>query len=235
MKFFKFRKEEERGKTIGYSNDWMSFYPGFKKWNFTIAPASYFDNRAYLSFCILWGQFYIHIPFIRSKYDVSDPPRYGFYFYSVSSWVPDSFVICKGKKNKFYDMPWSLDWIRTSILLNDGTWAHETKGNSQDFWKDEWVEKKWKEIHPYLNTRADGFMDYANATITVEEREWRPKWFKWTYLFKKVRRTISVEFDQGIGKGVDSYKGGTLGCGYDLLPNETPLKCLIRMMKERNL
>jgi hypothetical protein len=120
--------------------------------------------------------------------------------------------------------------------LKDGTWAHETKGNNQDFWKDEWVEKKWKETHHYFNTREDGSrIDYANATISVEEREWRPKWFKWTSLFKKVRKTISVEFDQEIGKGVGSYKGGTLGCSYELLPNERPVRCLMRMSKERNL
>jgi len=236
MSFLNFRKIKEKGKTIGYKNEWMSFYPGFKKWNFTIAPAGYFDNRAQINFCILWGQFYFDIPFIKSKYDEADPPRYGWYFYSTSRWIPDNFVILYGKKNKFFYLPWDLDWVRTSILLKDGTWAHETKGNNQDFWKDEWVEKKWKETHPYFNTREDGSrIDYANATISVEEREWRPKWFKWTSLFKKVRKTISVEFDQEIGKGVGSYKGGTLGCSYELLPNERPVRCLMRMSKERNL
>jgi len=63
----------------------------------------------------------------------------------------------------------------------------------------------------------------------------KPKWFKWTSLFKKVRRTIWAEFDEGVGKGKESWKGGTLGCGYDLLPHETPVQCLIRMSKERNL
>jgi hypothetical protein len=147
----------------------MSFYPGFKKWNFTIASASYFDNRAYLRFCILWGQFYIHIPFIRSKYDECDPPRYGFYFYSIGGWIPDNFVICYGKKTKFYHMPWELDWVRTSVLLKDSTWANETKGNRQDFWRDEWDEKKWKEIHPYMYTLKNGTTQHRIATITVDE------------------------------------------------------------------
>jgi len=31
----------------------------------------------------------------------------------------------------------------------------------------------------------------------------------------------------------DSDYNGTLGCGYELLPNETPLECLMRMEKER--
>jgi hypothetical protein len=232
-KFWKFSKIEERDKTVGYRNDWMSFYPGFKKWNFTIAPASYFDNRFYISFCILWGQFYIHIPFIRSKYDECDPPRYGWYFYSMDRWIPDNFIICYGKKTKFYHMPWELDWVRTSILLKDGTWANETRGNRQDFWKEEWKEKKWKEVHPYMYTLKNGTTQHRMATITVDEREWRPRWFKWTGLFKKIRTTIDVSFDDEVGERSGSWKGGTLGCGYNILPKETPLQCLRRMERER--
>jgi hypothetical protein len=35
------------------------------------------------------------------------------------------------------------------------------------------------------------------------------------------------------GERKGSWKGGTLGCSYELLPNETPLDCLKRMEKER--
>jgi hypothetical protein len=67
----------------------------------------------------------------------------------------------------------------------------------------------------------------------VEEREWRPRWFKWTSLFSKVKRTIDINFNDEVGERTGSWKGGTLGCGYDLLPDETPLECLRRMEKER--
>jgi hypothetical protein len=36
-----------------------------------------------------------------------------------------------------------------------------------------------------------------------------------------------------VGEEAGSWKGGVLGCGYTLLPNETPLQCLRRMEKER--
>jgi len=71
------------------------------------------------------------------------------------------------------------------------------------------------------------------ATISVEEREWRPRWFKWIGLFNKIRTTIDDDFDAEVGERSGSWKGGTLGCGYELLPKETPLQCLRRMERER--
>jgi len=43
-----------------------------------------------------------------------------------------------------------------------------------------------------------------------------------------IKRFDAVEFKNG------SWKGGTLGCGYTLRKNETPLECLKRMEVERN-
>ncbi len=79
---------------------------------------------------------------------------------------------------------------------------------------------------------------------------------KWFPYIKKVRKTIGIEFSYGgaidrkvivekngfqlkkkytgeVGERTNTYKGGTLGCGYNMLPNETPLETLRRMEKER--
>lgn len=74
---------------------------------------------------------------------------------------------------------------------------------------------------------------YRLATVKVKEMEWRPRWFMWTTLFAQKRTSIDIEFDKEVGERTGSWKGGTLGCGYNLLPNETPLECLRRMEKER--
>ena len=231
MRFLGLNKKKDGKKTF-WRNDWMSFYPGFYKLNFKISPAGYFDNRAQVDFSFGWGQFYIDIPFIRSKYDECDPPRYGFYFYSVSNWIPDSFVWCWKRKTYFYYMPWSLDWVRTSILLKDETWVHETKKNRKDFYKVTWDELRWINKYPYTYIKNNGDIQFAIATVKVSEIEWRPKWFKWTKVFAKIRKSIDVEFDREIGEGEGSYKGGVLGCGHNMLKNETPLQCLLRMQDE---
>lgn len=240
MKILGLRKSKEKYGTI-YKNDWMEFCTGWRKLNFSVSPASYFDNRAQIAFSLGWGQFYISIPFIRSKYDECDPPTYGFYFYSVYSWFPTSFVIRLGRKTKFFYMPWDLNWVRTSILRTDGEWEHETSEtklgtkNSKDFHnKKKWEGIIWEETHPYKYVLKNGTVQERTATIRVEEREWRPRWLKWTSAFSKKRRTIDVEFNEEVGERSGSWKGGTLGCGYELMSNETPLECLRRMERERS-
>jgi hypothetical protein len=232
MKFLSLKKYEESNK-IFWKNDWMSFYPGFHKLNFTVAPAGYFDNRAKINFSLGWGQFYIDIPFIKSNLDESDPPRYGFYFYSTYCWFPVSFVWCWGRKVYFFEMPWSLQWVRTSILLKGDTWVDETKQNTIFFCKISWDSLKWTARYPYTNTKENGDIQFTYAKVTLEEREWRPKWFKWTTLFSKVKRSIDVTFEREIGEGEGTYKGGVTGCGYDMIPNETPIQCLMRMQEQR--
>lgn len=67
----------------------------------------------------------------------------------------------------------------------------------------------------------------------VEEQEWRPKWLGWTGLFKKIKRSIRIEFSSEVGRDKGSWKGGCIGCGYELLPSESPMDCIKRMEKER--
>lgn len=66
----------------------------------------------------------------------------------------------------------------------------------------------------------------------VEEMEWRPKWLKWTKRFALIKRFIEVEFSQEMGSKKDTWKGGTMGCSYEMLPDEHPKECIRRMEKE---
>lgn len=231
-------RKSSYGKHTIYKNDWIEFCTGWTKINFKVAPAGYFDNRAQFSFSLGWGQFYISIPFTRSKYDECDPPQYGFYFYSIHDWFPTSFVLCLGRRTKFIYMPWDYTWVRTSALRVDNGWENETKAsklgtrNKEFYNKEKWAGILWMETYPYTYTLKNGTVQEREATLKVEEREWRPRWFKWTSLFSRIRRTIDISFNDEVGERTGSWKGGTLGCGYDLLPNETPSECLRRMEKE---
>lgn len=112
------------------------------------------------------------------------------------------------------------------------TWIHSTKEDRKEFYKDEWKEPNivFIETHPYTDL-YDGTV--VNATIRVEEMEWRPVSMQWTSLFSKIRKSIEIEFDKEVGVRKGSWKGGCIGCSYELLPNETPLECLRRMESER--
>ena len=88
-----------------------------------------------------------------------------------------------------------------------------------------------KKYHYDYTDKYDG--EVIPCTFWVEEREWRPKWLTWTNMFKTIRKYIEIEFDSEVGKEKGSWKGGCLGCGYDLLPGESPMDCIKRMERER--
>jgi hypothetical protein len=123
--------------------------------------------------------------------------------------------------------------VRTSLLKKDGKWEHEIKGSRKDFYEDKWNSVCFIETHPYLYTLKSGEQQLALATIKVREMEWRPIWFKWTNAFSHIRKSIDISFSEEVGEGTGSWKGGTVGCSWDILPNETPYYCLKRMEVER--
>lgn len=77
------------------------------------------------------------------------------------------------------------------------------------------------------------------AWVHVEEREWnRGKW-KWLrFILKRfpwgriVRRSIQIEFLDEVGPKKGSWKGGVIGTGFEMLPNETARDCWKRFCGE---
>lgn len=197
--------------------------------SFRISPVSYFDNRLLIHIELMWISWFIHIP-IYSTIDDCDYPEFGFYYSN------NALVLCWNMTKKFVYMPWDYTWIKTSRLLKDGTWAIDSKKTGRkDFWRDEWKEKLWQEIHHYkYTTKYNEVQDDVDATIGVSEMEHRPRWFKWTRLFAKTRKSIEIEFSNEVGSERGSWKGGVIGCGYEMLPGETPYVTLMRMQKERS-
>lgn len=224
-------------KYIGESNKRWELTTYYRKFlnptiSFRISPASYFDNRLMIHLDLLWISWYLHLP-IYSTIDECEYPEFGFYYHS------DSLVLCWNMKKKFIDMPWTYAWVRTSRLLKDGTWENEVKGGKRkDYSKerDQWeLDNLWQETYHYTYVMDSGEIQYdIEATVKVEEREWRQKWLMWTKFGNKVSKDISVEFSKEVGNRRGSWKGGTLGCGYPMKPNETPLKTLRRMQRERS-
>ena len=253
-------------KYITEDSKWVSFYPKFNS-SFYIEKAGYFDERpvvhtsltqliilvAIVPLTILspllilltpllffgWGKLYINLP-IKTGIQDSDSAAWGFNYHDNKIWiyVGGGGNFQGGKKWKTITMLWYMTWVRTSTLMQDGSWFNEDKKNrirwdkSNDIGSYDWLNaNKWKETYEYTDKYDN---TKVNATISVKEREWRPHGFKWTKLFSKSDRCIEIEFDKEVGKRKGSWKGGTVGCSYTLLKNETPLQCLRRMEKERN-
>ena len=220
-------------KKIEYSNNWFTFWTGWR-FNLTYDVCGYFDNRPVIDLGLIYFTFRFRLPFRNRWTDECDPPSYGIKIHGNILWAEMG-----GKGNLEGNRSWSWylpifhkEWVRTSILLIDDAWAHETPGHRMYFYKDKWANFKQTWHYSYTD-KYDG--EVIEATITVAEREWRPKWLTWTKLFAKVRRSIEVNFASEVGQRKGSWKGGTLGCGYDMKPGETALECIKRMEQERDL
>lgn len=266
MEMFNLRKRVE-GKDVYWKNGDIEFHPRFHKAMVKVYKTGYGSCKAQLCCTITtllgligllispfiglwfaiamlviilfipWGELYMRLPIITNNNGFNSP-SWGFYFYGEGQKIPDTFVICKGKKTKHIYLPWSYDWIRTSRMLKDGTWLHERKGDRKrgidiDWFSKDTEDRLWSETHDYYYILNSGEVQERKATIKVEEREWRPMWFRWTKLFAHVRTCIDIEFDQEVGERSGSWKGGTVGCSWDMQPNETPFKALRRMENER--
>ena len=213
-----------------YSHKKYEFTTGWSGFNLVYTTKGY-DNKSHLHISLIWGQLFLFLSKNEKEYvsweydDISK--KYGISRYGLTP----SIFIYYGKKYKIYNMPWIYEWIRTSVLLKDGTcWEHETKGNRKEFWREDiYGDKIWKEEHPYTYRLKNGKVQKVIATITVEEREWRRKWTSRIKLFPKIIKSINVKFSEEIGEETGSYKGGVIETGYNMLKDETPLQTLRRM------
>jgi hypothetical protein len=138
--------------------------------------------------------------------------------------------------------PWNLDWRSTEILTHEAygpgmavVWG-EYKGNRRPFF-DTWNErqsaaKRVSKDYPYAYILKNREVQKRTATVHVERREWRARW--WPIIpIRKVSTCIDVKFDKEVGEETGSWKGGCTGCGYEMKWGETPERCLSRMEHER--
>jgi len=134
-------------------------------------------------------------------------------------------------------MPWTFNWHSTEVLSHDFASVYyedrfTVKGTDwlERHKKQEQVEITHSQLFDYIYFKKDGTAQERIATVTVERRKWYLRCWPW---YKKVNTAIWVKFDQEVGEGSGSWKGGVTGSGYDILPNETPEQCLRRMEQFR--
>lgn len=183
--------------------------------------------------------FLIALPFLdRWAYDPHEiMEKWGVYYYQAA------IVFCWGRESKRVHMPWDYDHIKHEVRRPDGSWvpyvasydvgplrvvndAGATMGGKEP-------DGRWEATYPYRYTLKDGTVQERTAKCHVERREWRQKWLKWCPWFALKRQSLDVEFNDEVGERTGSWKGGCIGCGWDMLPNESPEQTLRRMEAER--
>lgn len=197
-----------------FGTHWGYFAPRFG-FEFRVGRGGYFDQRYSLTMCIIWGVVHLKLPFKTKLEEGCEWPSYGFHFFE------DSFIVEAGNWSKYMRVPfiaWEFDYHK--VMNTSGEWV-------QYIYDD---KSTHRETHDYTYKLKSGEVQNRKATCYKEVRQWHRKWFP---LAKMVRECISIDFSDEVGERSGSWKGGTIGCGYDLLPNESLESCLRRMEKER--
>jgi hypothetical protein len=123
--------------------------------------------------------------------------------------------------------PWTWEHVRHTYLNADGSVHHDA--GRQEYQ----APAETKAQYSYRYVLKNGTAQDRVATVNGDEREWRWRWFKWSPWPRKIRRSIDVSFNDEVGERTGSWKGGTVGCGYDWLHGETQEQALRRMERER--
>lgn len=175
-------------------------------------------------YCLDFFGFLISLPFLdRWAYDPFEiMESWGFCFYERSihfNW---------GRKCKVVRLPWDWEHIKCEVLRPDGTWVPYVGS-----WEDKEPDGRLEETFPYRYVLDSGEVQNRIATVYVERREWRRRWMRWCPWFAKKAQSIDVSFSDEVGERTGSWKGGTIGCGWTMLPGETAEQTLRRMERER--
>jgi hypothetical protein len=134
-----------------------------------------------------------------------------------------------GDRCKVVHLPWEFEHLKHEVRRPDGPWvpyvgSYESKE----------PDGRWQQTYPYRYVLKSGEVQERQASIHVERREWRWRWLMWCPWPAIRRQSIDVVFDAEVGERTSSWKGGTVGCGYEMLPGEVePRETLWRMELER--
>ena len=115
-------------------------------------------------------------------------------------------------------------------LVTSNTLPYRPYNNFGDGRSSNTIYKFFDYIDQYDNSKTV-------ARVNIEEREWiRGKWSWMRYLLKhipgcrKIQRTMDIAFRDEMGSRKESWKGGTIGMGFGMLPNETMDQCWERFV-----
>lgn len=210
---FRMRRERDHGGyLIRFFSNWCEFayiVIGLRGLQAEIEfPSDWHERRAgwvRLGFGLFKVCFSFPWPWVGPDHYQCSGPTYGFQFYEDLFWF--RYGKAKGTRDDptitIY-MPWS--WKHR---------LHEVLGEPEQ--------------HPYRYVLRSGEVQERTATIRPERRIWTRAWLPW----KRESRSIDIEFSEEVGERSGSWKGGCIGCGYEMRTGETPLQTLRRMEQER--
>jgi hypothetical protein len=137
-----------------------------------------------------------------------------------------------GRHCKVIWLPWCRERVQHEVRRPDGSWAPYVGS----YERDKEPDGRGLFYYPYEYALRSGEVQRATATVYVERNRYVWRLFRKTPLFWWLWRwgyCIAIEFDREMGERAGSWKGGTVGCYWELRKGESPEQALRRMERER--
>ena len=179
----------------------------------------------FLWFGLGFVQVFLPLGLIENKWPVGDEPGWG--ICGTFGEVGD-FVLRWGERSGRWRWPFHVQFVRSEYFVRPGEWREP-----RPYSEPERRPKAWSQTLPYTYTLKSGEVQHRKATIRWERWYYRRHLLHLLGWPMQCRNVIDVEFDGEVGERSGSWKGGTIGCGYDMLPGEEPEQTLRRMERER--
>lgn len=128
-----------------------------------------------------------------------------------------------GLRRKSFDWPWSTVTLAYEQMLPNGQWVSVFDDNA----------KPYTELHAYTYTLNSGEVQYRQAKVSKRRHVLTYRAFKAIGWPRWIRESIVIQFDKEVGEGSGPWKGGCIGCAWDLRPGESMASALRRMEAER--
>jgi hypothetical protein len=228
----------QRHRDSSYRYRWGEFDPKYR--GFALELTGFEDDygRATLIVAFLVGRFFIKLWRGSARFVPTFAPgetkQYGFSFAIAGSWSFELWLHL-GKRVKICRRPWGWTGYRREYFTMTGVWlpcdqmprtwhspeVRETMG-----------EEPWTASLPYHYMTDYGEAQHVNAAIK-RERVFRTWSLFGIPLRRSLEQSIDVTFDEEVGSERGSWKGGCVGCSYEMEPGETPAMTLRRMQRER--
>ena len=129
------------------------------------------------------------------------------------------FTIHWGLRRWQWDWPWFLHTLAYQQQVSGGDWASVFDD----------AAKPYTETHPYSYLLRSGEVQHRTATVSKRRHILTYRAFKALGYPRWVRESIDVQFSDEVGERSGSWKGGCIGCGWDIQSGETMEDALRRM------
>lgn len=188
---------------------------------------------------LLWLNVFIHLPLpLRAT---AKDGGFDWEYWGVS--CHEGIRFQWGSHSRYFDWPWMYRHIRHEVRRADGSWVQFvgswevgngiTRKDGTRVGEPKEPDGREEFEYPYHYLLRNWTVQERTAKVYVERWVRRQHWLKFTSWFDRTRYSINVEFSDEVGEKTGSWKGGCIGCGWNLKRNETPEKALRRMEHER--